>query len=167
MKCFLASAVAFLLLVGCGDKPLDVPERNLLWDISQKFEALAVRHPELEGFTSGKEKGLNFVSYSRDLAGTSSVPLMNPNYFWVKVSLTKRPIDAVDLQPPIVTIFIPRFKKYLKLRMATENEVLMADLTRAFYETAMASGGAAPLWGDENRSGSPIRGPRSRRALAG
>jgi hypothetical protein len=165
MKYFLALA-AILFLAGCGDTPLDVPERNLLWDITQKFETLADRHPELEGFASGKEKGVNYVSYSRDLAGKSSVPLMNPNYFWVKVSLTKKPIDPIDLQPPIVTIFMPRFKKYLKLRMATENERLMADLTKAFYETAMASGGVNPLWGDENRSKSPIRG-RSRRALAG
>lgn len=152
------SIVAFCA-AGCGEKPLESRERALLDEVVERLEPMETRYREFGRFGEGIERGSNFISYTHNSGSGDGTPLLNPSYFWFKVSLAKDPVEAADLQPPILTAFVPRFDKYLKFRLVCSNEPLAEEMKRFFYQAAIEAGAQDPRWGKP-------QGPRTRGRLA-
>jgi hypothetical protein len=143
--------VPALTASGCGQRPLGPAEREFLDDIVKKLEPVRAEYREFDRFDEGVERGPNFISFSRDLDKSGGTPLMNPAYFWLKISLADDAVEALDLQPPVLTVFVPRFKKYLKLRLVTSNALLSEAVSGSFYDAALEAGGTDPHWGNMAR----------------
>ena len=146
-----------ILLSGCAKVPLSQDEQILLNSILGDLRAIKDRYQEFEKLDTAIERGTNFFSYAYDMSQSHSTPLMNPGYFWFKVSLVKSPVEAFDLQPPVLTVFIPRFKKYLKLRVSSSNRPLTTELTKIFYEHAHSFGGTDERWNINSQTSMPQR----------
>ena len=138
--------LAVVILSGCGPETLNEEEQFLLSGIFQDISALKEEYPgELAQFNEDHiEKGANFLSYSYDKTESGAVVLLNPNYFWVKVSLSKNPVEAMDSHPPVLTMRIPRFEKYLKLRTVGQNLSLQTKLLKIVYAKGLEFGGVEP-----------------------
>ncbi len=147
------------MAAGCAAKaPLTSAEKEFLEGLSKNLAQVRDQYREFEKFDQNVEHGLDFISYSNDLSQKPSSPLLNPNYFWFKISLTENALDSFDLQPPILTIFMPSYNKFLKLRISTGNEPLMKILVKIFYDSALSLGGTDVRWGDPNAR--PMPGQR-------
>ena len=141
--------VLFLILslAGCAQVKLTDDERGFIKGVVTSVGVIKDRYPELQKLDQNVEEGPDFFSYSYDLSQSGSTPLMNSGYFWFKISLGKNPMDPLDLQPPLLTVFIPRYKKYLKMRLASANLPLINDLANIFYKNALDAGGTDVRWG--------------------
>ncbi|HTL71563.1 MAG TPA: hypothetical protein VL404_09770 [Candidatus Eisenbacteria bacterium] len=155
MRPFLCLALS-LLLAGCAP-PLSRDEKRFLQDEFDSMKPFKAEYVEFEKIDRDVERGRDFISYSRDLSKGSATPMMNPGYFWFKVSLSRDAIDPLDLQPPALTVYMPRFKKYFKLRLVTSNAPLMREMTQVIYDGAMQAGGTDPRWNTGAIAGPPGR----------
>lgn len=148
VKSFLAIILlaASFIVSGCGPETLNEEEQFLLNKIFQDISALKEEYPgELARFNEDHiEKGANFLSYSYDKTESGTMVFLNPNYFWVKVSLSRHPVEAMDSHPPVFTLRIPRFEKYLKLRTIGRNLPLQAKLMKIVYANGLEFGGVEP-----------------------
>ncbi len=149
--------VVSFVLSGCGPETLNEEELFLLSGIFEDISSLKEEYPgELARFNEDHiEKGANFLSYSYDKTESGAIVLLNPNYFWVKVSLSRNPVEAMDSHPPAFTLRIPRFGKYLKLRTVGQNLSLQTKLVKIVYAKGLEFGGVEP------------RGPASRQGRRG
>jgi hypothetical protein len=150
------------LLAGCGAPRLSEEEMAVVEDVVSEFEALREEYAELAGFDERLERGRNFVSYSVKLGEGLESPLVSRDYFWFKVSLVEKPVEALDAHRPVLSYFLPGHGKYLKLRVVTTNAELAARLIGVFQETAIKHGGTDPRYDPSALSGHGGPGRRRR-----
>jgi hypothetical protein len=142
MRKFIILLTGLILFSGCGSVALTEQETFLLNGIFSDFSSLRGKYEPFQRLSiETVEKGPNFMSYTFDRSGRQATPFMSSSYFWVKVSLVKNPVEASDLQQPILSMYIPRFKKYLKLRVAGADIDLKRALMAIVYSNGKVVGG--------------------------
>jgi len=139
-----------MALAGCGGAVVDQDEWSFLDKVFRQAGALKGRYAEFGEWGKNAERGPDFVSYHYDPSHGRSIPLFSQDQFWFKISLSKKPVDPFDLQPPVVTVYMPRFQKYLKLRIVTADQGLAEGLARIFYREAVQAGGTNVRWGGKS-----------------
>ncbi len=162
-------APLFLLAVfaaGCGAQ-LTRGERIFLENIAYGIGPLKERYAELEGFPARTVRiHRNYFSHTYNKEPAAGVPLANPNYYWFKVSLSTEAVDAFDSPGPLLTLRIPRYQKYLKIRVRGANKELTRELTALVLEEGLKAGGEDPRWGTGEEEGGLGRTGRGRRGRA-
>lgn len=148
-----AAAALFLagLVGGCAAELPD-EEKALVESVAAELGELHSAYPELADFRERRESGRDFVSFSARKEGIS-IPVFDPGRLWFKVSLSERPVDPGDLQPPLVTVNFPQFGKYLKLRVRSANKPLLKDLVTTFLRRVEEEGGTDVRFGFPRRMG--------------
>ncbi len=151
-----------IFLSGCSLEKLTEGENALFDTILDDAKVIKNDYAELAAFNDEHiERHANFISYVYDKTGKNAMVFMNRNYFWFKVAYSKNPVDAFDLQPPVLSVYMPQFKKYLKLRIFTQNLILKKQIVEIVYKNALAAGGTDPQLMTE--SAGTGQGPFSRR----
>ncbi|MCG3176621.1 MAG: hypothetical protein MOGMAGMI_01579 [Candidatus Omnitrophica bacterium] len=164
----LGAAAVLLAMAasGCGGRPASPEEATLLRAIAHDISDLRGRYEQLRDYDPETAfRHQNSVSYLYE-PHPGTLVLMNSGNYWFKVSTSKDPVQAFDNPGPVLNIELPRFGRWLKLRVRGSDQELTEELARIVGGHAKEAGGTRALYRPENAiEQAPARGSRRMRTV--
>jgi hypothetical protein len=161
---FLGVVFVCVCFAGCGIRKVSPEESSFLYAIASDIEALRESFRELADFRTESALRGGGDHFSGLYEKNPRTPvIMNPGNYWFKVSLSRDAVDAFDSPMPVLTVEIPSFKKFLKLRVRGANDALTYALLEIVRKQAKEFGGIREQIDLRNAREGVVAGPSRRR----
>jgi hypothetical protein len=159
----LILAVFSSFFSGCVIAKLSPEEDAFLREIASNVRDLKQDYKELDGFEGSVSENREYFSNAYR-PKPETVLLFSTEDYWFKISLSKKLVELYDSPQPVYIIEIPRFHKYLKLRIRGRNPELTQKLINIVRTKGLEYEGVNERLMLENLQERPI-GRTSRRRM--